>query len=67
MCVQSKSPLTSMPPRVPVQSTLDAAFGVRPKRSVAEVAAVSGSTPAKKRRKVSERYHLPRRSFVGGY
>lgn len=45
-----------MPPRAAVQTTLDAAFGVRPKRGVAEVIAASGSTPAKKRRKVSERY-----------
>lgn len=54
-----KSTLTTiMPPRAPVQSTLDAVFGVKAKskRSAAELVAASGSTPARKRRKVSERY-----------
>jgi len=62
-----KSPSTTMPPRPAVQTTLDAVFGVKSKRVDAEVAAASGSTPAKKRRKVSERYFPPRRSFVNGY
>ena len=54
--MRASAPLTTMPPRPAVQSTLDAAFSVKSKRSIAEVVAASGSTPAKKRRKVSERY-----------
>jgi len=56
-----------MPPRVVVQTTLDAAFGVRSKRGIAEVAMASGSTPAKKRRKASERYPFPQSPFVDSY
>jgi hypothetical protein len=36
---------------------LDAVFGVNLKRGAAEVATASGSVPAEKRRKVSERYY----------
>jgi len=61
------SPTTTMPPRPAVQTTLDAVFGVKTKRSAAEIVAASDSTHAKKRRKVSERYPSLRRSFVGGY
>ena len=58
MCTpRSKSPpTTTMPPRAVMQTTLDAVFSVKSKRSAAEIAAAAGSTPAKKRRKVSERY-----------
>jgi hypothetical protein len=44
-----------MPPRAKLQTTLDTAFGVKLKRSAPEVVAATGSVPAKKRRKVSER------------
>lgn len=43
---------------------MDAVFGVKLKRGAAEVATASGSVPAEKRRKVSERYPFPRHSLV---
>lgn len=55
---RSCQPLVTMPPRVTAQTTLDAVFNVKPKRRAAEIAAASGSIPAEKRRKVSERYLL---------
>lgn len=61
---RTQAPSVTMPPRAAVQTTLDAVFGVKLKRSAAEVAAASDSTPAKKRRKVSERCISPRRSLL---
>lgn len=43
-----------MPPRTAVQTTLDAVFSVKRKRTAAGVASASTSVPAEKRRKVSQ-------------